>query len=259
VEAEFGKQGLRVVALSNEPLAKVEPYVDQMDLPFLVAAGSTSGGVYGVSGIPHSFLIDAEGNLAWEGNPGDLSKGVIKKALKGAKRPKVDFLSVRIDGEVDGRLAKARELAADGELSEAMKEIESTLSDEKSDEGQKKAATALQGAIDAHAKLLASQVEKLLKSRDVERAIAVLEGLSKALPASEAGANARKRLDEIGSDVKLKGELEAAKALQRLKDQIRPLKKDKARPKIEEFVKKYAGTRAAERAANLTKTVGSKD
>ena len=74
VDAEFGKQGLRVLALSDEEQSAVEPYVDQMDLPFLVASGSSSGDAYGVTGIPHTFLIDAQGTLVWEGSPGDLSK-----------------------------------------------------------------------------------------------------------------------------------------------------------------------------------------
>ena len=229
-----------------------------MDLPFLVAAGSTSNGDYGVSGIPHTFLIDAQGVLVWEGHPGGLTKGEIKKALKGAKRPKVDHLSVRVDGEVDKRVEKARALAADGELASALKEINAILADEKATDPQRTGATTLKDAIDAHGKLLASQAEALVKARDVGRAITVLESLSKEFSSSEIGAEAKKRIGEIGSDEKLKAELEAAKALERLKDQIRPLKKDKAKPKIEDFVKKYQGTRAADRAANLLKSGSSK-
>jgi len=258
VDAEFGKQGLRVLALSDEELAKVDPYVDQLDLPFLVAAGSTSKKTYGVEGIPHSVLIDAQGVLVWEGHPGALSKAEIKKALKGAKRPKVDHFSVRIDGEVDKRVQKARDLAADGELASAMKDLDSILADGKADEGQKKSATALKDAIDAHAKLLADQAEQLLKAREVQRAITVLEDLSKEFASSEVGAEAKKRLAEIDSDEKLKAELEASKAFDRLKDQIRPLKKDKAKPKIEDFIKKYQGTRAGDRAANLLKPATTK-
>jgi hypothetical protein len=224
-----------------------------MDLPFLVAAGSTSNKAYGVEGIPHSFLIDAQGNLAWEGHPGGLSKGVVKKALKGARRPKVDYLSVRIDGEVDKRVQKARDLALDGDLSGASKEIDAILADERSTETQKTEATGLQSAIADHGQLLASQAEKLVKSKDVQRAILVFEGLSKEFGSSEIGASAKKRLGEIEGDKALQKELDAAKALERLKDLIRPLKKDKSKPKIEDFVKKYEGTRAADRAENLLK------
>ena len=259
MDAEFGKQGLRVVALSDEETSLVEPYVDQLDLPFLVGAGSTSNKAYGVEGIPHSVLIDPQGILVWEGHPGELSKADLKKALKGAKRPKVDHLSVRIEGDVDKRVEKARDLAADGELASAMKEVGSVLADGKSDEGAKKSAAALESAIDAHAKLLAGQAEQLLKAREVQRAITVLTDLSREFASSEVGAAAKKRLEAVNSDEKLKAELDASKAFDRLKDQIRPLKQDKKKPKIEEFVKKYQGTRAADRAANLLKSAASKE
>lgn len=258
VDAEFGKQGLRVLALSDEEQSAVEPYVDQMDLPFLVASGSSSGDAYGVTGIPHTFLIDAQGTLVWEGSPGDLSKATIKKALKGAKRPKVDHLSVRMEGEVDKRVEKARDLAADGDLAPALKEIETILADPKSEEAQKKGATELKQAIEIHAQRLAAQAEKLLKAREVQRAVTVLEDVAAAMPGSEVGADAKKRLAAVASDEKLQAELDASKALDRLKDQIRPLKRDKAKPKIEEFIKKYQGTRAGDRAANLLKTTATK-
>jgi hypothetical protein len=258
VDAEFSSQGLKVLALSDETLSLVEPYVEQLDLNFTVAAGSSSIGAYGVTGIPHSVLIDAEGNVAWQGSPNDLSKGVIKKALKGAKHPKSDFLAVHFEPEVDARVAKAADLAGDGELMGALKEIDAILADEKASEVQKKDATALQEAVGKHVKALTDQAEKFVKARDPERALRVLDGVAKELPSSEAGANAKKRAEEINADPKMKAELEAAKALDRLKDQIRPLKRDKSKPKIEEFVKKYEGMRAGERAKYLLQTIKSK-
>jgi hypothetical protein len=227
--------------------------VDENDLPFTVVAGSKTNETYGVQGFPQTFLIDVEGKVAWQGSPGGLTKGEVKKALKGAKKPKVDFLAVRLSGDEEARTAKARALAADGELAGALKEVDAVLADAKASEEQKQSATALRDGIDAHMKLLATQAEGFVKSRDVDQAVFVLEAVKKALPSSEAATAASKRLAEIAADEKLMKEVDAGKALARLKDQIRPLKKDKAKPKIEEFVKKYAGTRAAERAGTLLK------
>lgn len=251
--SEFGPQGLAVLAISHETLDLVEPYVDENDLPFPVIAGSTSSEAYGVEGFPQSFLLDADGKVVWEGSPFELTKGTIKKALKGAKRPKGDFLGVRIDGDEEARTAKARSLAQDGDLGGAVKEIDAILADPASTDAQKESAGAIREKIDAHLTMLSAQAEGFVKTRDVEKAVLVLEGIKKALPASESATAATKRLAEIAADPKLTEEVEAGKALQRLKDQIRPLKKDKAKPKIEEFIKKYAGTRAAERAAVLLK------
>ncbi len=196
--------------------------------------------------------------MAWQGYPGDLSKKVIKDALKGAKHPKADFLAVRYESQVDARVAKAHDLAGDGALSGALKEIDAILADAKASDEQKKDATAIKDAVDAHVKALSGQAEQFVKSRDVERAVKVLEALSKEFGSAEAGEKAKKRLDEISADPKLKTELDAAKALQRLKDQIRELKRDKSTPKIAEFVKKNQGTRAAERASLLLRTIKTK-
>jgi len=246
------------LAISDESLDLVEPYVEQLDLGFTVAAGSNASDLYGVTGIPHSVLIDAEGNLVWQGSPHGLSKGVIKKALKGAKHPKADFLALRYAAESDPRVSKAADLAGDGDLASAYKEIDAILADPKATEEQRKDATAFKEAADKHVNALVIQAEKLVKARDPGNALKVLEGVAKELPDAEIGAKAKKRVEEIQADPKMKAELEAAKALDRLKDQIRPLKRDKAKPKIEEFVKRYEGTKAAERAKFQIQTIQSK-
>ena len=89
MDAEFASQGLKVLALSDESAELVEPYVEQLDLNFTVAAGSKSSGAYGVTGIPHSVLIDAQGNVAWQGSPYELSKGVIKKAVADRRKSRL--------------------------------------------------------------------------------------------------------------------------------------------------------------------------
>ena len=41
----------------------VEPYVEQLDLNFTVAAGSISSGLYGVTGIPMAVLVGKDGKV----------------------------------------------------------------------------------------------------------------------------------------------------------------------------------------------------
>ena len=213
-----------------------------------MAAGSQAAARYGVRGIPYTVLIDPQGNLAWSGSPSGLSKAVVKQALKGARRPKNEFLAVRFAEPVEG---KAAELARDGELVAARKEAGALLADAQASEAAKQGATAVQEAIAKQIQLLRDQADQLVKSRDPERALRVLEGLAKEFGSSEAGAAAKKRAGEIEGDPKLSAELEAGKGLERLKEQIRPLKKDKAVPKIEEFIRRHAGTKAADRAKYL--------
>ncbi|HEX9793326.1 MAG TPA: TlpA disulfide reductase family protein [Planctomycetota bacterium] len=71
VHRRLGRDGLVIVALSNESRGKVEAVVQGQKLPFAVGAESSSFAAYGVSGIPAAFLIDAKGRIAWSGHPDD--------------------------------------------------------------------------------------------------------------------------------------------------------------------------------------------
>jgi thiol-disulfide isomerase/thioredoxin len=61
--------GLVIVGLSNETKEKVEPFVKEMKIPYVIGYGSTTGKAYGVTGIPCAFVIGADGNLVWTGHP----------------------------------------------------------------------------------------------------------------------------------------------------------------------------------------------
>ena len=106
-----------MLALSNEPLSKVEPYAERYGLPFAVGAGSGTGQalgrMVGARGIPHSYLIDPKGNLVWHGHPSRLTNKAIQAALRGAT--KVGEKGVLAwHGEVEGAPEAPLELAAEG-------------------------------------------------------------------------------------------------------------------------------------------------
>jgi hypothetical protein len=204
----------------------------------IVGAQSSAGGSYGVSGIPHSFIIGPDGKVAWHGHPSEVNKSLLKTVLKGAKKPAGGMLGVKTTFTVDARVAKAQGLAGDGKLADALKELAAIEADAKSTEQQKTDAKAVRDAITRHAETLSASAENLIKARDVGKALTVLDTLSKELAAVDAGANAKKRIDAVKADKKLMEELEAAKAFDKLREQIKPLSSDKAKAKYEEFAKK---------------------
>jgi peroxiredoxin len=61
----FKDQGLVVLAISDEELAKVQPFVAERKLtyPVLLDAGGKVGKEFAVEGIPKSFVYDREGKL----------------------------------------------------------------------------------------------------------------------------------------------------------------------------------------------------
>jgi hypothetical protein len=250
---------LVVLALSQEPAETVEPYLAQLDVTsVIVGAGSTAFGSYkGIDGweggIPHSFLIGPDGKLAWHGHPDAVNKALLKTVLKGAKKPAGGMLGVRTDFSVDARVAKAQKLATDGKLGDAMKELDAIQADAKSSDQQKSDAKSVRDAIDTHVGALTATAESLVKAKDVVRALAVLDAVAKEVAASEEGAKAKKRAEEIRADSKLMAELEAGKAFDRLRDSVKSLSTEKAKGKFDEFAKKHAGTKAGERAKAMAR------
>jgi len=250
----YAKDGLVVLGLSDETDDKVEPFIGEYNIECIVGGGSNSAGKYGVKGIPHTFVIGPDGNLAWEGNPVDLREDLLKNLLKGARKPTGGILGVRMLADVDPRVAKAKALAADGKLNEALKDLAAIESDPKSTEQQKADAQAVREAVEMHAESLSAAAEKAFKSADVEKGVALLEALSKELGATPLGSKAKSRIQAVRADPKLVAELDASKAFSKLQEQVKTLSTSKLRSKYEDFAKRYPGTKAGERAKLLSRT-----
>lgn len=110
-----------MLALSDEASETVKSYVEKEKLPFPVAAGSASGGKYGVSGIPQAFLIDSRGTIVWEGHPMEDGWLQMLPDLLAATPPKWD------PGERPAALSKAVAYAREGKLAKAWDESEQQM------------------------------------------------------------------------------------------------------------------------------------
>lgn len=85
------KDKVEFVGVTSEPEeAKVKAFVDKqgekMDYAVALdasgAVGSSYMGAYGVSGIPHAFVVNLEGNVSWHGHPADPEfKEALEKAI----------------------------------------------------------------------------------------------------------------------------------------------------------------------------------
>ncbi len=77
----FPKDKVFIIGLSDEPQAKVEPYVTQNGMNYAVGYGSTSMRDYGVRGIPHSYIIGPDGLIKWEGYPGKEMDSIVESLM----------------------------------------------------------------------------------------------------------------------------------------------------------------------------------
>jgi thiol-disulfide isomerase/thioredoxin len=66
---KFAGKGVVFISLTDEDRKTVEPFAKTMKMDYAVGGGSKTSGVYGVTGIPHAFIVDPSGTVAWEGHP----------------------------------------------------------------------------------------------------------------------------------------------------------------------------------------------
>lgn len=77
LQERFKDKGVVIIGISNEKPEKVEPFVKSMGakMEYAVAVDDDDASVaaymraFGVDGIPHAFVIDKQGKLAWHGHP----------------------------------------------------------------------------------------------------------------------------------------------------------------------------------------------
>lgn len=241
--------------MSDEDDEKVSGYLDDLGITVRVAAGSTCKTDYGVNGIPDAVLIGADGVIAWRGHPGNLVKGEIEDALKGARKPpKTPWLAFRPSLEPTGALQGAVEATTEGELRKALAEARKVADDEEAAAADRASAETLAREIEEHGTLLSAQAAAMIARRDVLKAVDVYDALSKELKGSRPGDEAKERLNEIKKDPELQNEAKAAEALTKLHKSVARLSSSKQRGKYKEFAEKYKGTRAGDTARSKART-----
>lgn len=239
-----------LLALSDELPEVVEPYLRKLALPFPVAAGSTARQRYGVRAIPHSVLIDAGGRIVWRGHPSQLAEKQIRDVLASVDATTREG-SVVVEGELAGRAAEIGALAKQGELARALERCASLQADASASQAEREGAARVREAIAAR---VARWVERAREQAAAGEPLAAAHTLKRALAAvgeSELGAPARAALSKLREDTGLARELDAEALLEAALELAARRGPQRARGKLEQVVRDFPGTRAADRAHAL--------
>ena len=78
---KYSGKGVAIIGLTDEPPAKIKPFVSTMGMTYAVGAGSTTGALYGVRAIPRAFIVDPQGRVAWTGHPMSMD-AALEQALR---------------------------------------------------------------------------------------------------------------------------------------------------------------------------------
>jgi hypothetical protein len=195
-------------------------------------------GRLGVSGIPHAFLVDAQGKIVWDGHPGELSDAIIQKALGGAlPKPLFDFPS---------GAAAVRTALAKHNYAAAMAEAE------KLPEGQGGAdlKKSLQGMISGRV----ASMHSALKQGDFLTAVELGTALKKDLAGLPEAPEADKVLDEVKGNKEAEPVIAAQKKIRAMAEQKLGKKTDfeRAMGDLKKIAADLKGTFAAKEAEDTS-------
>ena len=91
LQKEYGPKGVTIIGISSEKVEEVTPFVTAQgaNMNYRVAVDSSSTSIkqwmeaYGETGIPHAFIVDREGKVAWHGFPSDELDRTLKNMTSG--------------------------------------------------------------------------------------------------------------------------------------------------------------------------------
>lgn len=99
---KYKDQGLVIIGLSDEPAEKLQAFLQAQPVHYAIASdpeGRLSRRL-GITFIPFCVLVDASGNVAWQGSPNLIPEGLIPKVLaEAAKAPTSPGVSSESPGQ----------------------------------------------------------------------------------------------------------------------------------------------------------------
>ena len=141
MQKKFKDKGVVFIGVTREEPDVVKKFVekmgDKMDYTVAIDAGKTSEGymqAFGIGGIPHAFIVDKEGKIAWEGHPMDGLDKVLDAIIAGkydlneakAKAAKASEGDKK-KGEIQRKLNKLAKAIMAGDDGEETKKLEAEL------------------------------------------------------------------------------------------------------------------------------------
>jgi thiol-disulfide isomerase/thioredoxin len=85
LQSKYRDQGLRILSFTDQDRETVDSFQQKTKAPieYTVGLGSRLSKAYGVTGIPHAFVVARDGKLLWHGHPAsDECEAKIAEALK---------------------------------------------------------------------------------------------------------------------------------------------------------------------------------
>lgn len=241
---QYQSKGLHIFACESQGIdkAKLETWLRKRNATYPNTIGRGAFSAYeGKSGLPYAFVIGVDGKVIWEGRNG--YKQVILEEIKKVRYPGLGKASVAKG------LEKSASLYSKGAFAKAVAEAEKKLSKAEDDATLAADAKFIMDKVEATSKKLHARFDRLKGEREFSEALATLGKIAQGFKGTPVGDAAKTNLKALKKDKAVKKELQAEAALAGVMKRLETLHDpQKKAGMLEGFIKKFEGTKAAERA-----------
>lgn len=244
---KYADQGLVIIGHTDGSSKAVDTFIKSENIPYIISIGDDIGDAYGVSGIPHVYVIGPDGNVAWHGHPGAMKDQTITELLKNVRISATPVPQFAKPSTVD-KVARVEAGIATGKVGAGVKTLVK-LSEDK-DSAVASAAKASLEIITTWKAKIDDELSKQQQAGDVYHAAE----LATRLATSYAGHDETKTYQALASELKKNSDYAAGKEFQKLTAIPAEGRKDPRFIKMAEaFLKKFPTGYYADEARKLTK------
>ncbi|MCA8912799.1 MAG: hypothetical protein KDB82_13935 [Planctomycetes bacterium] len=241
---KYNDKGFQILAVSKEDAGLIESKLIKGKSATYGVVKANIGSLYKTSGIPHCWVLDAEGKCIFEGHPAGVTEDKVEEWTK-------DLAPTKVDKELAKELKGGVKAFEEGDMGKALKEV--AAAKESEDEAVKADAEYLAGLIEKHVTVYTAKMESAKKSGDLVKLGKTLEEAADKFKGSEQGDKWKDELKELEKSDAYKDTKKAADELDKVRDKLEDMRPSSARKKLEKIAEKYPDTPAGKEAAELAK------
>ncbi len=241
--------------MSDEDEKLLDDYVQKLGPKFPIVRAPKGMSTYGGQFYPSTFTVGPDGEILTAPNDRMPSDSFLEENLAN--------VSLAPNLPADSRYDAVRQGWEKKEYKRLSEYLEKMLAQDKLGDEMRGVLEAQRDELQQRSEKQLARVEKLGEGPDYGDAEAKLERIAKEWKGLAPAEAAQKQLDRFGKDATIKKEITAGRALTKLSssyDTSRKSQKGKLIEELEKFGKRFAGTHAAKKAAELrTQLVTSGD
>jgi len=256
---KYASQGVVFIGLTDEPRAVAEPFVRELGMNYAVGGGSKSDVTYAVTGIPHAFLVDANGVIAWAGHPMD---GGFVAAIEATMKKTPPTMMTPAEKASVLALLDSAEAAIKKEQWGAAASMVGRIARPDDDPVVKERTAAARKVLADHAALLLAAAEESIKAKDYVKGSQALCDVAAMAPGSEPAAKASARLKELMADESIRAAIDEGRRERAAADLLAEVDRAAAKQApaatlkaLDGVAAKFAGTKSGEAAAERAKAM----